>query len=94
MSILSLLAPLNCDQGGWDSWAHSTTETILALHPAALDSILGVPEDLFLAEILLLMLRFIDSTALLSSKWTVQKLNSIDRTHLVQQDSATKNDHF
>ena len=30
------------------------------------------------------------TAALLNIKWTVQKLNNVDRTHLVQLDSATK----
>ena len=34
--------------------------------------------------------RFIDSTALLS-RWTVQKVNYVDRTHLVLLDGATEN---
>ena len=34
--------------------------------------------------------RFIDGTALLSIKWTVQKLDNVDRTHLALLDSATK----
>ena len=54
---------------------HSTMDTVLALHPAAPGSMLP---------------RFIDSTALLSIKWTVQTLNNVDRTHLVLLDSATK----
>ena len=39
-----------------------------------------------------MFLRFIDSTALLSIKWTMQKLTNIDRTHLVLQASATEKD--
>ena len=30
---------------------HSTMDSVLASHPAALGSILGIPEDLFLTEI-------------------------------------------
>ena len=37
-----------------------------------------------------MLLRFIDSTALLSIKWTLQTLNNVDWTHVVLQDSATK----
>ena len=35
--------------------------------------------------------RFIDGTALLSIEWTVQKLDNVDRTHLVLLSSTTKN---
>ena len=66
-------------------------DSVLALHLAALGLILGVPQDLFFADIILsILLRFIDSTALLIFKWTVQKLNNIDRTHQALQDCATK----
>ena len=34
--------------------------------------------------------RFIDGTALLSIEWTVQKLDNVDRTHLVLLSSTTK----
>ena len=30
-----------------------------------------------------MLLRFIDGIALLSIKWTLQKLNNVDQTHLV-----------
>ena len=69
-------------------------DSVLALHPATLGLILGVPKNLFLAEIILsTLLRFMDSTALLSIKWTVQRLYNVDRTHQALQDSATKK-HF
>ena len=56
-------------------------DSIIALHPVAPGSILGIPEvGLFLTEINCLDL---STAALLSIKWTVQKLNNIDRTHLV-----------
>ena len=56
-------------------------DSVLASHPAAPVSILGISLDV--AEIK-------STAALLSIKWTVQKLNNVDRTHLVQLDSATK----
>ena len=46
----------------------------------------ALPEKLILS----MLLRFIDSTSLLSIKWTVQKLNKLDRTQLVLLDRATK----
>ena len=60
-------------------------DSVLASHPAALGSILGVPEgNLFPRccrdELL----------AALLSTWTVRKLNNVDRTLLALLDSATK----
>ena len=68
-------------------------ESILALHPAARGRFLAFPKIYFLRKFILsMLLRFIDSTALFSIKWTVQKLNDVDQTHLLAlQDSATKN---
>ena len=56
-------------------------DSVLASHPAALGSILGVPKDSFFTEIWsLILLRLIDSA--LFREWTVQGL-IVDRTHLV-----------
>ena len=56
-------------------WPHSTIDSILASHPAAPGSVLGVPKNLSL----LMLLRFIDSTAWNSG----QRLYQVNRTHLV-----------
>ena len=54
----------------------STMDSALASHPAAPGSIFGVPE----VYMLLISPRFIDSSALLSIKWTIQKLNTVEQT--------------
>ena len=54
----------------------STMDSVLASHPAAPGSIFGVPE----VYLLLMSPRFIDSSALLCIKWTVQKLYTVERT--------------
>ena len=59
-------------------------DSVLASHPAAPVSILGISLDV--AEIK-------STAALLSIKWTVQKLNKVVRAHVVQLDSATKTVH-
>ena len=55
--------------------AHSTIDSVLASHPAAPGSILGIPKKFSPRILLLLLPRFIDGTSLLS-QWAVEKLNS------------------
>ena len=58
-------------------------DTVLALHPEGLGSQCSG------RSILSMLLSLIDSSTA-SIKWTLQKLNNVNRTYLVLLDGATK----
>ena len=63
-------------------------DSVLASHPAALGSILGVPKDSFFTEIWsLILLRLIDSA--LFREWQVQDLILVSAKLIVQKKTTT-----
>ena len=75
---------------GWGGW-HSTEVAFALLTQLPRVGFSAFPEIYFLRNFFLsMLLRFIDRTALLSIKWTVQRLSNVDRTHLVVLGSTIK----